>query len=117
MSMRLFCTLFVLFVVFFSGAQVSEQKVILFAQSKFKIENQQELKLLETKLRENPYVKVARLDFNTQRSFILVKDLESLTEEQFMSWFEEYADTLKCIQIGVYGVDKIEPYPFKNCEE
>lgn len=108
--------LFFLFILNFKIFGYSQtDKVSLFAQCKFDIKDQKELKILENKIRQNPNVKVVRLDFVSQRSFILTQNLSELTEDQFVSWFENFSDSVKCIQIGVYGVDKINPYPFSNC--
>jgi hypothetical protein len=39
-----------------------------------------------------------------------------LTEEQFTSWFNEFSGEVRCIQIGLHGVDVVKPYPFEGCE-
>ena len=74
------------------------------------------IKELESEIRALPFVKVARLDINTSRFFILTKDIDQLDETNLRSWFSEKGSELKCIQIGVYGVDTVNPYPFVNCQ-
>ena len=88
----------------------------LFAQCKFSINDVNQMKALEQSLRNNPHIKVARLDFNTQRAFVITKDLDQLNESDFISWFEIYSDSVRCIQIGTHGVDAVNPYPFIDCE-
>lgn len=108
--------LILLFMLFFNFMIFSQSSDInLFAQCKFEIKDQKKLKELEEKIKNNPNVKIVRLDFVSQRSFIITKNISNLTEEQFLSWFENYSDLVSCIQIGIYGVDKINPFPFTNC--
>lgn len=98
------------------GAQTQTTETILFAQGLFSISEKSEMEALETELREHPNVKIVRLDWETQRLFLLTKELNTLSEEELISWFGEYAETVHCIQIGVYNVDPIEKYPFMNCQ-
>lgn len=98
-----------------SFAQESETS--LFAQCLFTIEDQSELNRIQSSIREIPYVTIVRLDWHTQRAFILVNGLETLSKEELISWFEEYGDTLSCFQFGIHGVDEIATYPFNNCED
>lgn len=68
-------------------------------------------------MRDHPNVQIIRLDFNTQRAFVLTKDTDQLTEEEFRSWFGDFSASVKCMQIGVYGIDEIDQYPFENCDQ
>ena len=90
---------------------------ILFAQCVFTIQNETELRNIEAEIRQHPSIKIVRLDQNTQRAFILTKDIEQLSQEELKSWFGEYSESVKCIQIGVYGIDNIDHYPFENCDQ
>ena len=47
----------------------------------------------------------------------LTKETNELLEDELRSWFGEFSESVRCIQIGVYGVDKIDKYPFENCEQ
>jgi hypothetical protein len=75
----------------------------------------EEMKTLELEMKSNPYIKVVRLDYNTQRAFILTKGIDQLSEDQFTSWFSNYANKVRCIQIGRHGIDQVKPYPFEGC--
>lgn len=111
---------FVLLVVFTSinaFSQASANEVTLFGQCMIDIESQEDMRALETEMRTNPYLKVVRLDYNSQRAFVLTKGIDALTEENFSSWFNQYSDKVRCIQIGVHGVDVVKPYPFEGCEK
>ena len=99
-----------------AGAQAQTSETILFAQGLFSIAEKSEMEALEAELREHPNVKIVRLDWETQRLFLLTKELNTLTVEELTSWFGQYAETVQCIQIGVYNVDPIEKYPFTNCQ-
>ena len=95
----------------------TQQTPTLFAQCMFDIQDQQEMQTLETELKMHPYTNIVRLDWHTQRAFVLTMGLNDLTEEDFRSWFGDYGESLTCIQIGVHGIDVVNPYPFENCEE
>lgn len=79
------------------------------------VQNQEDMKILENQLKLNPNIKVVRLDYTNQRAFILTKNIESLNEIDFKLWFGHYSSFIRCVQIGVYGVDEIGVFPFENC--
>lgn len=100
-----------------TGFGYSQQSnAVYFGQCMIDIESTEEMRQLETSMRQNPYVKVVRLDVPTKRAFILTNTMDGLTEEQFVSWFNEYSDNVRCIQIGLHGVDMVKPFPFEGCE-
>jgi len=109
----------VLIGLFFIGLTVSAQtnvsQVNLFGQCMIEIATAEEMKTLELEMKSNPYIKVVRLDYNTQRAFILTKGIDQLSEDQFTSWFSNYANKVRCIQIGRHGIDQVKPYPFEGC--
>lgn len=96
-------------------SQSISNETTLFAQCIIDIDNPEEMKNLESEMRTNPYVKLVRLDGNTKRAFILTKSIDELSEENFISWFNQYSGSVSCIQIGLHGVDVVNPYPFTNC--
>lgn len=93
----------------------SQNSTVYFAQCMLTIESEDELRALETQLRVNPYIYVARVDIPTKRIFLLTKNIDSFTDETFASWLGEAATKSYCHQTGIYGVDTIATYPFKNC--
>lgn len=96
--------------------QTTTTEVNLFAQCLIEIDNADEMRALEADMRTNPYIKVVRLDVNSKRAFILTKDIDELSDENFISWFNQYSDQVHCIQIGRHGVDVVKPFPFEGCE-
>ncbi len=111
---------FFTFVIFFSGtwAQMTpSQPVMLFGQGMIEIEDIASAQALEAELRNHPNVKIVRIDYQTQRALVFTKDIQSMTEEQFTSWFGTYSDKLRCIQVGMHGVDQMNAFPFQNCEK
>ncbi len=86
-----------------------------FAQCMVNVNNQNDLTTLENQLRAIPYVKVVRVDIPTHRLFLVTKDLNSFTAAEFASWMGTYSSSFSCLQIGLQGVDPINPYPFTNC--
>ncbi|WP_343636955.1 hypothetical protein [Fluviicola sp.] len=88
-----------------------------FAQCLVNVGNQNELTTLENQLRTIPYVKVVRVDIPTSRLFLTTKDLSSFTATEFSSWMGTYATSYSCLQIGLHGVDPVNPFPFTNCQD
>lgn len=110
-------TLFVLF-SFISFSQLNpSQPVMLFGQGMIEVADIASAQALEAELRNHPNVKIVRIDYNSQRALVFTKDIQSLTEEQFASWFGLYSDKLRCIQVGTHGVDQMNAFPFENCEK
>ena len=93
----------------------TQNDLSLFAQGLFSISTKVEMETLENELKEMSYTRIVRLDWNTQRFFILTKDISDLTELELRSWFQEYGGDLNCIQIGIHGLDEMNTYPFTNC--
>ena len=109
--------IFLLFITTNAFSQTSNSETVLFAQSMIQVDNAEEMLTLETEMRSNPYIKVIRLDYSTQRCFILTQNLDELSEENFISWFNQYSDKVRCIQICRQGIDVVKPYPFEGCEK
>jgi len=114
--MKIIIACFILFISFSGFSQVTAAEPTFFGQCMLDIENAEEMRNLETLMRENPYIKVVRLDTYSKRAFILTKNVDDLTEENFVSWFNEYSDNVRCVQVGQHGIDIIKPYPFEGCE-
>lgn len=88
-----------------------------FAQCLMNVTTESELTALENQLRAIPYVRVVRVDIPTHRLFLITKDLNALTVNDFNSWMGTYSSSYDCLQIGLHGVDPVNPYPFTNCSE
>lgn len=94
----------------------NQSSTTLFAQCLFEISSPSDLDSLQNEIRNLPFTTIVRLDAHSQRAFILTKGIEELSEEELRSWFGNYSSTVRCVQIGVKGVDEIKRYPFKDCE-
>lgn len=93
------------------------QEVRLFAQCMFAITDQNQLDALTVEFyNSHPEVERVRFDMHTQRALIITTGISSLSESDFISWFGQHSSTVSCVQIGVYGVDTMNPYPFTNCQ-
>jgi len=102
----------------FAGiSQTAPESPHYFAQCMLDIPDETEFSNLETELRANPYVQVVRLDKVTRRAFVLTKDIAFFSQEQFIAWLGDRSAQATCIQIGLHGVDQVEPYPFTNCND
>lgn len=98
-------------------AQIEKNKVSLFGQCIFSIENEHELDSLKIEIASIPFVEMVRLDYINQRAFIITKNIDALSPDEFKSWFGKYESTVDCIQIGVRGVDAMDTFPFINCKK
>jgi hypothetical protein len=117
MKTLLILTSLLLSVTFANAQNLATEEVTLFAQCMIELQDQNEMVVLEAEMRQNPSIKVVRLDYNSQRAFILTKEIDQLSEEQFASWFNASSDKVRCIQIGTYGIDTIKPFPFQDCDK
>lgn len=116
--MKLRTILFALsFIVFNSGIALAQEETqtVLFAQCHFSIPNVTDMLILEENIKSLPSSTLVRLDFNSQRAFILTTGIDTLSNSEFSSWFENFSGTISCIQIGIKGIDQIAKYPFENC--
>jgi hypothetical protein len=118
--MKLIVSLAMLLLIGTASAQSQsanqQTNVRLFAQCMFTISDQAEMEQLSNDLKNSPYTEMVRLDWHTQRALIITQGLNTLSIDDFKSWFAEYESTVHCVQIGVYGVDVMDPYPFTNCQ-
>ncbi len=104
---------------FMSSAQnqnTQAQTHIYFTQCLFDIQDEQEMLQLEEQLRLIPETDMVRLDWHTQRALITTLWIDELSEDRVREWFGSYADGLSCLQVGIYGQDPVQPYPFTNCQ-
>lgn len=105
---------------FWVGAQNSVSQTntpAFFAQCMVNVSDQNDLATLENQLRTIPYVSVVRVDIPTHRLFLITKDISSFSAVEFESWMGTYSSAYSCLQIGLHGVDSINPYPFTNCND
>jgi hypothetical protein len=103
--------------VSFAQPQVITANVTpFFVQGLFPDMNDENVRVLETEIRQMDYVQLARLDIHTKRFFIITKDISQFDELTVRSWFSKIGDELECIQIGVQGIDSVNPFPFVNCQ-
>jgi len=119
--MKLFVSFAFIMSFFFVRSQssynekIENNKYVYFAQGLFSIP-ESEISSIEEHLRNLPFLKVVRLDQYSKRFFILTENVESVTEDDLRSWFLNYGDKLKIVQIGLHGYDIVESFPFANAE-
>lgn len=98
------------------GQDIKTTIPTFFIQSMISLDSQDQTTLLEFKLRENPNVKMCRIDYNTKTLLIITQNINNVTSEIFNSWLVEYFSKVSCVHIGIYGVDKLNNYPITNCK-
>lgn len=113
--MKTFLVAAAMFLTYSIGFSQEQDQPHYFAQCLLNIDNQTDFDALNVDLRDNPYVKVVRLDWHTKRLFLLTQNVNGLPLETFQSWLGTYVSTASCIQIGLHGTDQVNPYPFVNC--
>lgn len=109
--------LIALVALFISSISFSQEVAnqTFFAQGMLQIDSKATMDSLQSVIRNEPYIKIARLDWYSKRIFILTRGLDTLSLSQFKSWFGSYSNKLSCVQIGIYGVNTINRFPFTNC--
>ena len=121
-TMKLLRSALALSFIFFSAhaqsqlAGKNQSDTRLFAQCMFSIPNQSTLDALTVEFyNTHPEIEMVRFDLHTQRALLITTGISDLSETDFISWFGEYSSSIHCVQIGVFGADKMNPYPFINC--
>ena len=109
--------LFTFLIITITSFGQESQGGTFFGQCMIELQSQESAREIEDQLRQNPMVKVARIDYTTQRAFILTHPLSELSETDFVSWFAEQSDNVRCVQVGRHGVDMVNPFPFEGCEK
>jgi hypothetical protein len=112
---NLLLLLLIVFTTSTSFSQTTNNNVHFFGQCMVSSLENQELIDLEQHLKQNPYVQVVRVDLVSKRVFILTKDISSYTMNDFKSWLGEKENAATCIQVGLHGIDLVNPFPFTNC--
>ena len=113
--MKLFISTIILSFSFLGYSQNTDS-YNFFAQGMFDVEAS-EMEALQEELRLHPDLQVVRLDKNSNKFFILTYQRTELTELELLSWFDDAAEFVRCIQIGRQGIDIPNRYPYPNCEQ
>jgi len=87
-----------------------------FVQCLFEIELQEDVDQLQDALRLSPFLEMVRLDWHSQRALLFTNGIENISFDDVRSWFMQYSETVRCINIGVKNIDVMEKFPFTNCE-
>jgi hypothetical protein len=109
--------LFTFLIITLTSFGQESQGATFFGQCMIELQSQESAREIEDQLRQNPMIKVVRIDYNTQRAFILTQPLTELSESDFVSWFAEQSDRVRCVQVGRQGVDMVNPFPFEGCDK
>jgi hypothetical protein len=96
---------------------VSEQSnVSFFAQAIYDYTTDEAFIQLEENLKSNPYVKLIRLDKNSETLFLVTKDINAFDIHILESWLTTDFESVSCVHIGIYGLDKLKKYPNEACK-
>lgn len=117
MILKLFTSFLVVMIFHLGYSQtiVPADQTTFFAQCMIDLDSPQQAEELALNLRENPYVKIVRVDWPTKRVFLITENIVEFTIDSFISWLGEFSLLSSCIQVGLHGVDQVNPYPFVNC--
>lgn len=116
MMLKRFLTLLIIFSIYIGYSQTSNTPKF-FGQCMIAVQTIEEAQELTNMLKENPYVDVVRVDWPTKRIFLTTKDISTFSESNFNSWLGEFSSLATCFQVGLHGVDQVNPYPFTNCND
>ncbi len=94
----------------------NSQPTSFFIQSMIHIDSQEQTNQMELKLRENQFIKMCRIDFNTKTLLIITQNVDKVNSDILKLWLEENYSKTSCVNIGVYGKDKMLKYPLTNCK-
>jgi hypothetical protein len=92
----------VIFIIFLSIQVFSQSGKQYFGQALIEIKDEKTISSIQLEVRKNPNV--------------ITNELASWSEKEFISIFGENSSKLNCVFIGVYGIDHLKTYPFKDCE-
>jgi hypothetical protein len=115
-------TLLLLLNVLFIGQFFAQNPIVqdaesgrsYFAQCKFDETDKVAFLQLETDLKANPLVKMARFDWFSKKVFVVTKEIYAFSEAEFITLFGTAHVKMKCIQVGVHGRDTI--IPLSDCK-
>jgi|688.fasta_scaffold1356117_2 hypothetical protein len=106
----------VIFIIFLSIQVFSQSGKQYFGQALIEIKDEKTISSIQLEVRKNPNVKVVRIDPVSGQILLITNELASWSEKEFISIFGENSSKLNCVFIGVYGIDHLKTYPFKDCE-
>jgi len=106
---------FIIF-IFLSFQVFSQTGKQYFGQALIDVKDEKIISSIQLEVRKNPNVKVVRIDPLTSQILLITNELDSWSEREFISFFGAYSSKLKCVFTGVYGIDHLKTYPFKDCE-
>lgn len=108
--------IFIFSFLFFFNSLYSQSAKSFFGQAQFNSTDKDLIVSIETIIRKNETIKVIRIDPSNGQIFILTKEQENFTEQDFLKLFDQHAEKVSCLLIGVYGKDQMRKLPFKDCE-
>ena len=102
---------------FFSNSQESQKKEpSFFIQSMINLDSQEQATIIESKLRNNPMVKLCRIALGTKTLFLITQNTQVVNTDVFNSWLLTDYSKFSCVTFGIYGTDKLLNYPVTNCK-
>lgn len=106
----------IIFFISLSFQVLSQSGKQYFGQAMIDLKQEKTISTIQLEVRKNPNVKVVRIDHLTGQILIITNNIDTWSENEFISIFGDYSSKLNCVFIGVYGVDQLKKYPFKDCE-
>jgi hypothetical protein len=108
--------IFIFSFLFCCKSLFSQSVKSFFGQAQFKSTDKDLILSIETGIRKNQTIKVIRIDASNGQVFILTKEQENFTKQDFLKLFGQHVEKVSCLFIGVYGKDKTQEFPFSDCE-
>jgi len=102
--------------VFFVLAIASYGQKRFFAQAALTTRSKDTLSLIESQLKKNPSVLVVRVDPLNYTVLIFTNEMEAFSLDRFLQILGEFTSLINCARVGEMHKDKIEAFPFRNCQ-
>ena len=105
-----------LIIVFFCLAFSGFGQKRFFGQAALTTHSKEVLSQVESQLKQDSSVLVVRIDPLNFTVLIFSNEMESMTLERFKTMFGSFSNLISCARVGEMQKDKIEAFPFRNCQ-
>lgn len=87
-----------------------------FGQAALTTRSKDTLTLIESQLKQNPSILVVRVDPLNFTVLVFTNEMEAFPIDRFREILGNYSTLVNCARVGEMQKDKIEAFPFRNCQ-
>jgi hypothetical protein len=70
---------------------------------------------IEADLKDNPYIRLVRLDRHTKGLIVGTQNIQELNQSVFEAWLGEHSDKITCYYQGIHGVHTMHAFNEQFC--